>query len=264
MGELRGLPRVRVSAWRRARPLQAPDLVVQCCDEARSGAAVLVDRARDTVDQRRAYHRGIGDPGDRGRLLRGADAEANSDRQAGVAAQARHRLPDQVDHRRTDAGDPRHRDVVDEAAGVAEHLGQAAIVGRRRRHADEAQVLRQRRQAELVVLLGRQIDDDQAIHAGGLRLVEEALGAVVVDRVVVAHQHEGRLGVAPAKAAHEVQRAGKRHAGLERAEAAGLDAGPSAIGSVNGMPISIRSAPASRRPAISSAEVCKSGSPAHR
>src|SRR5271169_69970 len=39
-------------------------------------------------------------------------------------------------------------------------------------------------------------------------------------------------------------------------------AGPSAIGSENGMPISIRSAPAAGRPANSLAEVAGSGSPA--
>ena len=71
--------------------------------EAGRGAALLVERARDPIDQRRADHRGIGDPGDLGRLLGRADAEADRDRQAGVAAQARDRPADQVDHRRADA-----------------------------------------------------------------------------------------------------------------------------------------------------------------
>ena len=45
-----------------------------------------------------------------------------------------------------------------------------------------------------------------------------------------------------------------------RSPAAWID-GPSAIGSENGMPISIRSAPAPGKPASSAAKVAASGSP---
>ena len=90
------------------------------------------------------------------------------------------------------AGDAGDRDVVDEARGVLQHRGQALVVGRRRRQADEGEAGRQRRQAELVILLGRQVDHDQAVDAGRLGVGEEALDAIDVDRVEVAHQDDRR------------------------------------------------------------------------
>ena len=77
--------------------------------------------------------------------------------------------------------------------------------------------------------------------------------AVGVDRVVVAHQHDRRRAVGRAEAPHQLQRPG--HAWRRPRAPAGSPPGspgrrPS--GSVNGMPISIRSAPAAGRPAISS------------
>ena len=50
------------------------------------------------------------------------------------------------------------------------------------------------------------------------------------------------------KAARHLQNAGQRGAGLQPASPAACTVGPSAIGSVNGMPISIRSAPAAGMP----------------
>ena len=105
-------------------------------------------------------------------------------------------LADLVGVGRRRAGDAGDRDVIDEARGVREHGGQALVVGRRRRQADEVEARLQRRQAELLVFLRRQVDDDQAVDAGGLRVGEEAVDAIDVDRVVVAHQHDRRVVVA--------------------------------------------------------------------
>ena len=93
---------------------------------------------------------------------------------------------------RAGAGDAGDRDVVDEARGIAQHGGQALVVGRRRGEADEMQARRLGRQAELLVLLGRQIDDDEPVDAGCLGIGQELRHAVLIDRVVVAHQHDGR------------------------------------------------------------------------
>ena len=151
------------------------------------------------------------------------------------------------------AGDAGDRDVVDEAADVLEHRRQAPVVGGRRGEADEVEAGRARRQAQLGVLLRRQVDDDQPVDPGRLGVGEEALVAVAVDRVVVAHQHDRRRrrrrrgSGAPARACVAM----RAPAASARRLAAWI-AGPSAIGSVNGMPISIRSAPAAGRPASSS------------
>src|SRR5690606_26509249 len=72
-------------------------------------------RLGDLVDQRRADHRAFGALGHFGSMSRGADAEADAQRQIGMTAQARHRLLDVIHGRRTGAGDTRHRYVVDEA-----------------------------------------------------------------------------------------------------------------------------------------------------
>ena len=85
------------------------------------------------------------------------------------------------------AGHAGHRDVVDEARGVLQHLGQAPVVGRRRRQADEAHARRQRRQAELGVFLRRQIDHDQSVNTRRFRIHKEVVDAIDVDRIVVAH-----------------------------------------------------------------------------
>ena len=77
--------------------------------------------------------------------------------------------------------------------------------------------------------------------------------AIAVDRVVVAHQHDRHVGVARRARGGRGRSvvAMRAPAASARRLAAWID-GPSAIGSVNGMPISIRSAPAAGRPAISS------------
>jgi hypothetical protein len=64
------------------------------------------------------------------------------------------------------AGDTEDRDVVDEARGVREHGAEALVVGGRGRQTDEADAVGHRRQAELVVRLGWQVDDDQAVDTG--------------------------------------------------------------------------------------------------
>ena len=84
----------------------------------------------------------------------------------------------------------------------------------------------QRRQAKLVVFLRRQVDDDQAVDAGGLGVGEECVDAVDVDRIVVAHQHDRRRVVVLAERAHQRERLHHGLAGVERAQARGLDRRP--------------------------------------
>ena len=123
---------------------------------------------------------------------------------------------------------------------------------------------RQRRQAELLVLLRRQIDDDQPVDAGRLRVDEEALDAIDVDRIVIAHQHDRRRVVAlrEIRATSASVLLSVCPAFSARRPAAWI-AGPSAIGSVNGMPSSITSAPAAGSAFTIASEVAGVGIAGH-
>jgi hypothetical protein len=78
------------------------------------------------------------------------------------------------------AGDAGDRDVVDEARGVREHRRQALVVGRGRGETDEIEPGRERGQAQLLILLRRQVDDNEPIDAGGRRVGKKAVDAVDV------------------------------------------------------------------------------------
>ncbi len=213
-------------------------------DQAGLRSVFLVERGRDALHQRGSNHRGVGYARDLGRLLRGLDAEAHGDRQRRVAADPRHGFRDIGDAGGFCAGDAGDRHVVDEAGGAPEHHRQALVVAGGGGQADEVDAGGARGRVQLLVLLGRQVDGDQPVDPRGLGVRAEPLGAVAVDRVVVAHQHDRRLGLATPERPHDLQRLRQRHAGVERAQPAAWIAGPSAMGSENGTPTSIRSAPA--------------------
>ena len=151
------------------------------------------DHIGHRVDDRRADHDAVGRGADHPRLLGGLDAEADADRQVGVALDALDRGRDLARVRQRRAGDAGHRHVVDEARRVLQHLGQPLVVGGGRRQPDEVDAGLQRRDAQLLVHLGRQVDDDQPVDAAVDRVGQEAVDAVDVDRVVVAHQHDRRF-----------------------------------------------------------------------
>src|SRR5437660_972832 len=67
------------------------------------------------------------------------------------------------------------------------------------------------------------IDDYRAVDRSGDRVAREGLGAVTVDRVVVAHHHIGRVRVALAQAAHQAQRAAQARAAFQGALPGRLD-----------------------------------------
>ena len=160
------------------------------------GLPSAVQAAAHGFDQRRADHDAVGALRDRARLLRRAHAEADADRQFGMALDARDRGCDLARVRRGGAGNAGDRDVIDKARSVREHSRQPLVVGRRRGEADEIEAGLQRRQAKFGVLLGRQIDDDQPVDAGGFGVRQKFFHAVDVDRIVVAHQHDRRRVVA--------------------------------------------------------------------
>ena len=169
--------------------------------------------------------------------------------------------------RRLGAGDAEHRDVVDEAR----RCSSAPPAGACRRWSAsvrriESMPAATRVRLDRVGFLGRQIDDDEAVDARRLRRPCRSARRRDVDRdcsspsAGSACRRRRPCGSgAPCRSV-----ASTRHAGLQRPLAGELDRGPSAIGSENGMPSSIRSAPAAGRAfRICIAECRQSGSPAH-
>ena len=203
------------------------------------------ERICDRTDQRRADHDAVGGARRWPRACAGGlDAEADRHRQVvwrlilSTAAATRAGIG------RGRAGDAGDRDVVDEAGSVGEHRRQPAVVGGRRRQADEVEAGVQRRQAKLVVGFRRQVDDDQAVDAGRLGVGEEARVAVGVDRVVVAHQHDRRVASPLRNSRTMASVLTMVWPAFSARWPEAWIAGPSAIGSENGMPSSMTSAPA--------------------
>ena len=98
----------------------------------------------------------------------------------------------------------------------------ARVRGGRRAQADEVDAGRAGRIAKVVVFLGRNVDDDEAIDAGSRRVSQEALDAVAENRIEIAHQENRRGRVAGAEFRHHVERGAHSLAALERPQAGHL------------------------------------------
>ena len=196
------------------------------------------------VDERRADDHGVGNGPPAPALVRSLDAEANRNRQRGRLADPRHLARHLGDLRRLGAGDAENRNVIDEAGGVGEHGRQPPLVGGGRGQADEVQAGPDGRQAQLVILLRREIDDDQAVDAGRLGVGQEAIDAIDVYRIVITHENERGPVVALRNCRTMPSVLAMVWPALRARSPAAWIAGPSAIGSVKGMPNSITSAPA--------------------
>ena len=134
-----------------------------------------------------------------------------------------HRGRDRAEIRNRGSRDAGHRYIIDEARSVSENGRKPRVIGRRRREADEVQPCLQSRQAQLRIFLRRQIDDDQAIDARRAGIAQEAVDAISIDRVVIAHQHDWRVGVSRAEITDERQRLLQRLAACKRAQSGRLD-----------------------------------------
>ncbi len=140
-----------------------------------------------------------------------------------MALDPRHSRRDLAGIGRGRAGDAGDRHVIDEARRVVQHRRQTLVVGRRRGEADEVEPRLQRRQAQLLIFLRRQIDDDEAVDTGRLGIGQELVDAVDIDRIVIAHQHDRRVVVIFAEGAYQIERLGHALAAFERAHAGGLN-----------------------------------------
>src|SRR5438067_1737298 len=83
----------------------------------------------------------------------------------------------------------------------------------------------ERGQAELGILFGRQIDDNQAIDPGRSCVAEEGVDAIDINGVVVAHQDGRRRVIRFAEGAHKGEHPYQRHARFDGARARRLDGG---------------------------------------
>ena len=174
-------------------------------DRPRGGAVLGIEGALQGVDQGRAHHDPVGPLRHRRRMGAALHAEAHHHRQGRMALDPLHRRRDLAEIRRRRAGDAGDRDVIDEARRVREHRRQALVVRGRGGQPDEGEAGLERRQAQLVVLLRRQVDDDQAVDARLLGIGKEAVDAVDVDRVEIAHEDHGRVRILGPEAADEVE-----------------------------------------------------------
>ena len=125
--------------------------------------------------------------------------------------------------RQSRAGDARKRHIIDEAGSVFEHLGKPPVVGRGRGEADEIQARVARRDAQLGVLLGRQVDDNQPVDARSPGVGQKPFDSIDIDRVVIAHQNDGRRLVARAEVLDELERLPERRSAFERPKPRCLD-----------------------------------------
>ena len=123
------------------------------------------------------------------------------------------------------AGDAGDADVVDEAGAALEHGGQAVVVGGGGDEADDVQAVCGGVGQDHRGLLGGEVDDDEAVDAGFRGIGAEALGAVAGDGVEVAHEDDGGVVVGLPKGFDHGEGFAQGCAGLEAAEAGGLDGG---------------------------------------
>jgi hypothetical protein len=75
----------------------------------------------------------------------------------------------------------------------------------------------------MFAFLRRVVDDEHAIDAGLLRVVHEAVRPVALDRVGVAHQHDGGGRIGRAEGAHHLQHVRRADVLEQRALAGALD-----------------------------------------
>mmetsp|Transcript_13499 Transcript_13499/g.30580 ORF Transcript_13499/g.30580 Transcript_13499/m.30580 type:complete len:423 (+) Transcript_13499:890-2158(+) len=202
----------------------------------------------DRGDDRGADDDAVGDLGNLLHLFGRGDAKAHRQRQVRVLADPGDELGQVCGERRTRAGHSRQRDAIEEGAGALGQLLDAVVGGGRREQRDVREARRGAEVHKLLALLGRKVDDDEAVHAGGLAVVHQLLEPVREEWVVVPHQddrHRQPLGacllghleavrqrdglvaverdlVRPLDGRPVGERVGERHAQLDDVSPAGL------------------------------------------
>ena len=106
---------------------------------------------------------------------------------------------------RLGSGDAEHRDIIDEARRILEHGVGALLIGGGCGKPDEIEPGLESRKAQFLVFFRRQVDDDETIDAGRLGVFQETVDAINIDRIVIAHEDDGRRGITGTEFAHHRQ-----------------------------------------------------------
>lgn len=150
----------------------------------------------DLVDHCAAHDSAICCEGDLAGLLRVRDAEADDDGHGGVAADEGDAVGKVAGDAALHAGDAFAGDVVDEAGAAPDDLGDAVF---RRGGGDEPDGAEAGAAHELFVFVrffGRQVEDEQAIHARAGGVGDEFLHAAAVEEVIIDVEDDGDFRVA--------------------------------------------------------------------
>ena len=121
-------------------------------------------RARPAAGQPGTDRHQIGMPAHHPGLLRRAHAETRTTGKPVCARAPCQRLGDAV-LRQLGPGRAGQHDVIDEAARVAQRVGQPGVLGGRRRHADQVHPVLAQLAVDLARVFQRQVDQDQPVHA---------------------------------------------------------------------------------------------------
>ena len=165
----------------------------------------------------------VGGRANRGGARRVPDAEAHGHRERRMPLDPLDGLGDQIRVRHGRTGDAGDRHIIYKARGVRENGREASVVRSRRGEPDERKARAQRRQAEFVILLRRQVHDNQTVDPGGLGVAKERLDPVGIDRIEIAHQDNGRLCVAFAEFRDHFERSAQSLPALQRPQTGGLN-----------------------------------------
>ena len=206
----------------------------------------------------------VREAGDDADLLRRRDAESDGDGEARDGpADAGDELREIQRQGRAGAGGPAARHEIDEATRERGRAPQAVVRGRRREKVDRVEARAFEDRSEAASLFRRKVRHEDAVRPGLSRAMRELGLAHREDRVRVREDDDGsREPVAPGRGEEVEDVRERRRRRRERARRRAGSSGPSASGSLNGMPSSTTSAPDAASAGRRRPVVARSGSPA--
>ena len=173
-----------LGGWRTGLWLEIASQLFHGCDQT---LAVWI--CFNCLNDCTADDKGIGIGKDFPRLLRGADAEAQSDRQRAEASNALDEQTGIVTELLARAGDAGARNRIDKASGMSADDLEPLVGAGGRRQRDEVDLVLAGKHAQAGGVIGGQIGEQQAgdsvLASGG----DHALQTILQDRIEIAEQH---------------------------------------------------------------------------
>ena len=183
----------------------------------------LVQRLLHSPDDRGPHHDRVRDRSDPTGRVRVRDPETDADGQGGDLPYPGQRLRDRGG---IEVGRPRDAlegDVVEKPGRLRRDAAHPRDRGRGREQEDGVDAVLAKRSEQRLPLLGRHVDDDDAVDSRCGRRFGEPGVTHRDDRVEIAHEDQTRLAVVRTELAREVEHAGEGHAGRESALPGPLD-----------------------------------------